>query len=137
LEDKKEKSDKETRKAETDAYLSGTPASSVEKNEEVLTIAETMPEFPGGDKALYDFLKERIRYPAAAVESSVQGTVYVSFIVETNGALSHINVVKGIGSGCDEEAVRAVSEMPQWKPAKQGGKAVRLMMNLPVQFRLD
>ncbi len=96
----------------------------VEDAKEVFLVVEQMPEFPGGDAARVKFLSENIQYPLQAVESGIQGTVYVSFIVDIDGRLDSIKILRGIGGGCDEEALRVVKNMPKWKPGLQGGKLV-------------
>lgn len=103
---------------------------------EIYQIVEQMPTFPGGDKALSEFISINIRYPQAALDKGVQGRVFVSFVVEPDGSLSDVKATRGIGSGCDEEAVRVVKSMPKWEPGKQGGQAVRVSYNLPVNFKL-
>ncbi|KAF0204247.1 MAG: hypothetical protein FD170_565 [Bacteroidetes bacterium] len=104
------------------------------KEEEAFIVVETMPSFPGGQKALENYLKINLKYPEAAKNAGIKGTVFVSFVVERDGTLSDIRVVRGIGSGCDEEVIRLLKNMPKWKPGKQRGKAVRVSMNLPVTF---
>jgi TonB family protein len=101
------------------------------------TIVEKMPEFPGGTNAMTRYLNANLRYPAEAGDSGVEGTVIVSFEVAANGSISHARVLRGIGGGCDEEALRVISAMPDWRPGKQGGKPVRVLMNLPVRFSLS
>ena len=104
---------------------------------EVFTIVESMPEFPGGESALENFLKDNIFYPKAARENHIQGTVYITFVVEKDGSLSDIKVLRGIGGGCDEEALRVVKLMPKWIPGKQNGKAVKVQYTLAVRFNPD
>lgn len=103
---------------------------------EVFLVVEEMPEFPGGQEALLTYLANNIKYPQLARESNIQGTVYIDFIVEANGAVSNVKVKRGIGGGCDEEAVRVVKDMPAWKAGKQRSKPVRVQFNLPVRFIL-
>jgi len=103
----------------------------------VYTVVEQMPEYPGGEEARIKFMSENMSYPAEARKNGIQGKVFVTFIVEKNGEVSHVKTLRGIGGGCDEEAVRVISMMPDWKPGKQGGKPVRVQFNLPVQFKLD
>ena len=100
-------------------------------------IVENMPEFPGGRKAMYAFLNENLVYPEIAKEQKVEGQVIVSFVVGANGSLSKIELAKGIGSGCDEEALRLVSIMPAWVPGFHHGKPVPVEYNLAVGFKLD
>lgn len=99
--------------------------------------AEKSPEYPGGDQAFFEYLVKNIHYPDKAKENKVMGTVFVNFIVEKNGAITHVKVLKGIGSGCDEEAVRVVSQMAPWKPGQDKGKPVRVGYVLPIKFSLD
>ncbi|OFY06174.1 MAG: hypothetical protein A2W93_10485 [Bacteroidetes bacterium GWF2_43_63] len=106
-------------------------------SEDIYTITETQPEFPGGVDALMTFLKNNIKYPLAARNNEIQGTVYITYIIEPDGELSNIKVLKGIGGGCDEEAIRVISLMPAWKPGTQRGKPVRAYFNLPIQFILN
>ena len=103
----------------------------------IFTIAERQPRFPGGIKALLRFFAQNIRYPQAAQNNRVEGNVFLTFIIEKNGAISNVQVLKGIGHGCDEEAIRVLHLMPPWKPARQDGNIVRSRFNLPVSFRLD
>jgi len=99
-------------------------------------IVENMPEFPGGRKAMYEFLSENLVYPEMAKEQKVEGQVIVSFVVGANGSLSKIELARGIGSGCDEEALRLVSIMPAWVPGFHHGKPVPVEYNLAVGFKL-
>lgn len=102
--------------------------------EEIFTYVEQMPE-PGFDINAY--LSKTIQYPPQAREANVQGRVVVKFVVDENGNIGSITVVKGIGGGCDEEAKRAVAGMPKWKPGKSNGKAVKVFYTLPVKFTLN
>lgn len=108
----------------------------VEEKEEVFFVVEVAPEFPGGLDSLMKYLQENITYPKEARDANIQGIVYVTFIVEANGSVSSVKVLRGIGGGCDEEAARVVKEMPAWKPGTQRGKQVRVQFNLPVRFIL-
>lgn len=98
--------------------------------------ANVMPEFIGGETALFQYLSDHIRYPQMAKEAGISGKVYLTFVVDTNGAISNIEVLKGIGGGCDEEAVRVLRNMPRWNPGKNNGRPVRVHFNLPVSFTL-
>lgn len=104
---------------------------------EVFMVVEEAPVFPGGEEARTRFLQQNIRYPQLARESSIQGTVYVTFVVERNGAINDVRVLRGIGGGCDEEAVRVIRAMPKWMPGKQRGKPVRVQFNMAVKFILN
>ena len=101
-----------------------------------VTVVEEMPSFPGGDKARLEFLRDNIRYPEAARENGIQGKVYVQFIVDTKGNITDVKVLRGIGGGCDEEAVRAVKKMPKWNAGRQNGQTVRVLYTMPVDFVL-
>lgn len=98
---------------------------------------DTQPSFAGGMSNFYAYLKSSVKYPAEAVRSSVQGKVFVSFVVEKDGQLSDIKVERKLGFGTDEEAVRVLSESPRWLPGTQGGKAVRVKFNIPISFTLS
>ncbi len=104
---------------------------------QIFMVVESMPEFPGGEANLYKFLAENIKYPQMAKESGIQGRVFVTFVVERDGSVTDVRVLRGIGGGCDEEAIRVVKAMPKWTPGKQRGKSVRVQYNLPVKFTLQ
>lgn len=105
--------------------------------EEIFTIVETQPSFPGGEAKLYAYLGNNMKYPPIARDNNIQGRVYVSFVVEKNGSITDVKVLRGIGGGCDEEAIRVVKSMPGWSPGKQRGKSVRVRFNLPIVFKLQ
>ena len=107
------------------------------KPEEAFVVVEQQPEFPGGLRALGDYMSKTLRYPRSAASAGVSGRVFVSFVVNTDGSLTDVAVLKGIGFGCDEEALRVVRQMPRWKPGKQSGRAVRVKYNLPISFALE
>ena len=100
-------------------------------------VVEQMPEFPGGDQNMRKFLSNNIRYPMMARESGIHGTVYVTFVVNASGQISDVKLLRGIGGGCDEEAVRVVQSMPPWIPGRQTGKPVPVQFNLPIVFSLN
>ena len=102
----------------------------------VLMIPEEMPKFPGGDKALIEFLQKNVKYPVEAQKKGVEGRVVVNFVVEKDGSLSEIKTVRSVDPLLDEEAVRVVSAMPKWEPGKQKGKPVRVKYNVPISFKL-
>ncbi len=104
---------------------------------EVFLIVEEPPTFPGGEAALYKWLGENLKYPEEAKELGIQGRVFVSFVVEPDGSTSNAVVKRGIGGGCDEEAIRIVKAMPKWGPGKQRGQPVRVQFNLPIKFTLQ
>lgn len=105
--------------------------------EEIFTVVEEMPEFPGGTKALLDYLSQHIKYPTIAQNNGIQGRVVVSFIVSKEGSISDVQVMRGVNPALDQEAVRVVKAMPKWKPGKQKGVAVNVKYVLPVAFRLQ
>ena len=108
-----------------------------DESETVLTYATEMPSFPGGDSQRLKFLSKNIRYPQQASENGVQGTVFVSFVVKKDGSLSDIKTLRGIGGGCDEEAIRVVKKMPRWNPGYQNGKKVSVLFNMKIDFKLE
>ena len=107
------------------------------QEQEIFQIVEEMPAYPGGDQKLMEYVAKNIKYPQIARETGIQGRVFVGFVVEPDGSVSNVKVLRGIGGGCDEEAVRVVKSMPKWKPGKQRGKAVRVSYMLPVNFKLQ
>ena len=96
-----------------------------------------MPEFTGGMEAMMKYLSGNIKYPEEAKDKGVSGRVFISFVIEKDGSVSSAKVMKGIGGGCDEEALRVVNAMPSWKPGLQKGKPVRVSYMLPINFKLD
>ena len=107
------------------------------KPDEVFITVEQQPEFSGGMAALSQYLQKNLRYPAAAQRVNLSGRVFVSFVVNTDGSIQDVQVLKGLGFGMDEEARRVVSGMPRWQPGKQSGRAVRVKFNLPISFSLE
>lgn len=101
------------------------------------TVVEQMPEFPGGESALNKFLKDNIRYPSVASENGISGAVYLTFVVSKDGKISEVRVIRGIGGGCDEEAIRVVKLMPKWIAGRQNGVSVPVQFNLPIRFVLQ
>ncbi len=108
-----------------------------EEEEEIWVSVEEDPEFPGGLEALAKFLAENIQYPQLAKENNITGKVYLTFVVEKNGTVGNVKILRDIGGGCGAEAVRVVKSMPKWKPGKQQGQAVRTQFNLPIGFYLN
>ena len=102
----------------------------------VYDIVEYMPEYPGGVTELMNYLSKNTRYPAATKRDGIQGRVVVSFIVEPDGSVSNVKLVRSVDANLDREALRVVSEMPKWTPGKQGGNTVRVRYSLPITFRL-
>lgn len=107
-----------------------------EEETQIFTVVENDPEFPGGQDAMYKYLGQNIKYPQLARDNNITGTVYVTFVVERDGSITGCKVLRDIGGGCGQEAIRVVKSMPKWTPGKQRGKAVRVQFNLPVRFNL-
>ncbi|MEI6822636.1 MAG: energy transducer TonB [Bacteroidota bacterium] len=107
-----------------------------DNNDQPFTVVEVMPQFAGGNDSLSSFLSNNLKYPILAREDGTQGTVYVTFVVTKNGNVSSIKILRGIGSGCDEEVIRVLKLMPKWKPGKQNGENVNVQFNLPIKFTL-
>ncbi len=103
----------------------------------VFTVVEEMPEFPGGNEALKKFIAETVKYPADAIKEGIQGKVYVTFVVKSDGTVANAKIVRGAHPLLDNEAIRVVNILPTWKPGKQGGKAVNVAYTIPVMFALD
>lgn len=125
---------------QVEAYVAPVKGIAEEESAEeaqIFMVVESMPEYPGGEPALYAYLSENIKYPQMAKESGIQGRVFVTFVVERDGRVTDVRVLRGIGGGCDEEAIRVVEGMPKWTPGKQRGKSVRVQYNLPVKFTLQ
>lgn len=102
---------------------------------EPLTDADIMPNYPGGEAALYQFLSSQIRYPPSALENKVEGKVFVRFVINPDGSISKVNILRGIGYGCDEEALRVVRMMPRWIPGEENGQKVPVYSSLAVNFK--
>ena len=106
------------------------------KEDTVYQIVEKMPQYTGGESALMKYVSENIKYPEKAKEDGIQGRVFISFVIEKDGSVSNVKVVRGIGGGCDEEAARVIAGMPKWQPGMQKGKPVRVNYMMPVFFKL-
>lgn len=109
----------------------------VEEDVQVFFIVEDMPEFPGGELALRQFLANSIKYPVIAQENGIQGRVFVAFVINIDGSVSEARIVRGVDSSIDKEALRVVNQLPKWKPGKQRGKPVRVSYNVPINFILQ
>ena len=107
-----------------------------EEIEEIFTRVEDPPSFPGGDAARVEFINRTIRYPTIAQQSGIQGTVFVAFVVNRDGQIVDVEVVRGVHESLDREAIRVIQAMPPWKPGKQHGKPVRTRFTLPIRFTL-
>ena len=125
-------------RAQVATYTPPPPPKAVEEEatEEIFVVVEQQPEFPGGMSALMKFLSDNIKYPVIAQENGIQGRVITTFVVERDGSITDMNVVRGQDPSLDKEAVRVIKTMPRWKPGQQRGKPVRVRFTLPVQFRL-
>lgn len=123
-----------------DATLPATPAETgaqtLADTSVVFMVVEEMPEFPGGQEKMFEYLRQNINYPEAAKKNGVTGKVFVNFVVEKDGTISTVQITRGIGGGCDEEAVRVIKSMPNWKPGKQRGEAMRVQFQMPINFVL-
>ncbi len=122
--DKKQKTDKSTKAVDMKPNKNG-----------VFTIVEEMPRFPGGENALMEHIISNIKYPQEAQDKNIQGRVFISFVVEKDGSIDEVKLLKGIGGGCDEEAMRVVKNMPKWEPGMQDGKPVRVSYQIPIMFK--
>ncbi|OIP84245.1 MAG: energy transducer TonB [Porphyromonadaceae bacterium CG2_30_38_12] len=108
-----------------------------EEDNVVFQVVETMPAFPGGDQALFRFLGENVKYPVIAQENGIQGRVICQFVVNKDGSIVDVEVVRPVDPSLDKEAVRVIKSMPKWSPGKQRGKSVRVKYTLPVNFKLQ
>lgn len=113
-----------------------TSTAQTKKNDMVFDVVEVMPQFPGGQIAMLQYLMKNIKYPEQAVKEGIQGRVTVRFIVEKDGSISDVKPVLSVYPLLNKEAVRVVKSMPKWTPGKQNGKPVRVRFNLPVMFKL-
>ena len=124
-------------------YVNNTSVGLVENNVEeksdskiVFTVVEHQPEFEGGEIALKKYFAENLYYPMQAFRKNIQGTVFLTFVVNSDGSISDVKLLRGIDPECDAEAIRCVEKMPKWIPGMQSGKAVNVQFNLPVKFNL-
>ena len=108
-----------------------------EEAEIVYVACEYSPKFPGGEEALYAYFCNNLKYPEKAREENITGRVFITFIVERDGSLSNIKVLRDIGGGCGEEAVRVAKNMPKWKPGQHRGETVRVQYTMPVLFNFN
>jgi protein TonB len=109
----------------------------VEKNDKILEFVDQMPEFPGGEEGLFDYIQKNLKYPQQAVDSNTTGRVTINFVVNADGSITDVKLARGIGNGCDEEAIKVVKGLPRWNPGKRNGKKVRVAYSLPITFQLD
>ena len=123
-------------KTESASSEKKSPNTQRNENEHFFTVVDQMPQFPGGQEMLQRYLSENIQYPAKAARLDIQGTVVISFIVEKDGLITNAKIIRGIGGGCDEEALRVILSMPAWQPALKEGKPMQAIFSLPIKFRL-
>ncbi len=107
-----------------------------QKNQKVFDIVEQMPEYPGGQAALFEYLSKNIKYPADAEKKKVEGKVFVTFVVDTDGKITDVSLMRKVFPSLDAEAIRVISAMPNWIPGKQKGRVVRVKYTVPIMFRL-
>ena len=113
-----------------------TSTAQTKKNNMVYDVVEVMPQYPGGQIAMLKYIMENIKYPKQIMEEGIQGRVTVSFIVEKDGRVSNVRLLRSVQPSLDKEAIRVVKSMPKWTPGKHNGKPVRVRFNLPVMFKL-
>ncbi len=104
--------------------------------DQIFTCVEQQPEFPGGINAMMEYLANHIKYPKEAINKNIEGKVFIKFVVSETGQVENAIIMRGIGGGCEEEALRVVEEMPVWQPGRQDGEAVAVYYTLPVVFNL-
>ena len=129
-----------TEETEQEVVIAAPVEAPVEEEEEevVFVVVESMPEFPGGQQALFKYLSENLKYPVIAQENGIQGRVICQFVVNKDGSIVDVEVVRSGGDpSLDKEAIRVIKSMPKWKPGKQRGKAVRVKYTVPVNFKLQ
>lgn len=110
---------------------------SEEEEEEIFLFVEEMPTFPGGEEALLQQISNNLNYPRQAQRIGIEGRVHVKFVIYEDGSIRDIEIMKGIGAGCDEEAKRVLASLPNFKPGKQRGTPVKVQMQIPIYFRLN
>jgi len=104
--------------------------------DQIFTIVEQQAEFKGGMKKFYEYVGKKMKYPSQARRMGIEGKVFVQFVVERDGSITDVQAIRGIGAGCDEEAMKVIRESPKWNPGKQRGRAVRVRMVIPITFML-
>lgn len=107
------------------------------EEEEIFIVVETQPQFPGGEDSLYNFIYSNLRYPQVAKDNALEGRVFLTFVVEKDGSITNVKIIRDIGGGCGHEAKRVVEMMPKWIPGKQNGKPVRVQFNMPIRFEVQ
>jgi len=109
----------------------------ISEKDSVYTLPEKMPQFPGGEQALIEYLKTNLKYPAKAKEEKIEGMVFVTFIVDKTGAIRDVKIIRGVRDDINGEAVSVVSRMPSWQPGEHNGEKVNVVYNLPIKFALE
>lgn len=125
--------------AATNAFAQGGTINAKENSDRIPeTKVDTMASFVGGNDAMMQFVQTNLKYPEAEQKANIEGVCYINFVVEKDGSLNNVKVLKGVnkGPGCDAECIRLIKSMPKWKPAKKDGKAVRVYFTLPIKFKL-
>ena len=119
-------------------FVIGTAEAQEKKKDKdgVFFVVEEMPMYPGGDNALRDFISQNVKYPKIAVEKGIQGKVYVTFVVDTDGSVTDSRVVRGVDPSLDKEALRVVNSLPAWTPGKEKGQPVKVSYTVPISFAL-
>lgn len=107
-----------------------------QNKEAIFTVVDQMPQFQGGPEGLGSFIRSNLSYPREALDNKTEGVVVAAFIVEKDGSVSNVEIVKGIGNGCDQEVIRLIRLMPKWTPGKKDNVNVRVKLNIPVEFKL-
>jgi len=132
-----DKEDQVTKDTKADLLKSNDNATPQKKEgSEVFTVVEVAPQFPGGDDARIEFINKNITYPEQAKKDGIQGTVYITFVVQPDGSITHAKVLRGVGGGLDETALEVVRKMPKWEPGKIKGEPVPVQFNMPIKFKL-
>lgn len=108
-----------------------------EEEPEIFMVVEQMPEFPGGQGALFKYISQNVKYPPIAKENGIQGKVFVQFVVGKDGSITDVRILRGVDSSLDREAMRVVQSMPKWTPGKQRGKPVFVRYQVPINFKLQ
>lgn len=123
--------------ASSEVFNNAKPDMDEKVEEPTIFIAEEMPAFGKNAADFYKYLSKNIKYPSQAQNMGIEGKVFVQFVVDKDGSITNVEVIKGIGGGCDEEAVRVLQNSPKWQPGKQGGRPVRVRMTMPIVFSLQ
>jgi protein TonB len=121
---------------EVEREITGTGTKEPEEVHTIFRVAEVMPQFPGGEKEMYKFISDNLKYPVVDQEMGIQGRVTVRFVVSKTGEITNIELVKGISPTCDKEAMRVIKNMPKWIPGKQSGTPVQVYFTMPIVFKL-